>query len=153
MPWRRTRPDVGISKPAIIRRVVVLPDPEGPSIEKNSPSRTSRSTWSTATSPTPATSLTPDRATRRPVSPPVEKTFVSPSSRIAGTASRWLAGAGDATGAAVDGGGAQRVLGLGAAAQGDGRRRSPRAERCRTLPVGSRARPNGGAGVAHDGPG
>src|SRR5881275_2080113 len=32
-----------------MRRQVVLPDPEGPSIEKNSPSRTSRSMPSTAT--------------------------------------------------------------------------------------------------------
>ena len=48
-PWRRTRPAVGISNPAIIRSVVVLPDPDGPSIEKNSPSRTSRSMPSTAT--------------------------------------------------------------------------------------------------------
>jgi hypothetical protein len=28
---------VGCSNPAIIRNVVVLPQPEGPSIEKNSP--------------------------------------------------------------------------------------------------------------------
>ena len=38
-PWRSTRPSVGSSKPAIIRSVVVLPEPDGPSIEKNSPSR------------------------------------------------------------------------------------------------------------------
>ena len=31
------RPLVGCSKPAIIRSVVVLPQPDGPSIEKNSP--------------------------------------------------------------------------------------------------------------------
>ncbi len=43
------RPDVGSSKPPIMRRVVVLPQPDGPSSEKNSPSRTSRSMWSTAT--------------------------------------------------------------------------------------------------------
>src|SRR5687768_11396335 len=43
------RPDVGCSKPPIIRRVVVLPQPDGPSRLKNSPSRTSRSMWSTAT--------------------------------------------------------------------------------------------------------
>ena len=50
-PRRRGRscPRSGCSKPAIIRRQVVLPEPEGPSIEKNSPSRTSRSTPSTAT--------------------------------------------------------------------------------------------------------
>ena len=48
-PWSRIRPSVGSSKPAIIRSVVVLPEPDGPSIEKNSPSRTSRSMPSTAT--------------------------------------------------------------------------------------------------------
>ena len=64
-PWRRIRPSVGSSKPAIIRSVVVLPEPDGPSIEKNSPSRTSRSMPSTA-----ATS--PNR-------------FVTPSSRTAGS--------------------------------------------------------------------
>ena len=37
-PSSRTRPLVGSSKPAIMRSVVVLPDPDGPSIEKNSPS-------------------------------------------------------------------------------------------------------------------
>ena len=31
------RPASGASKPAIMRRVVVLPQPLGPSIEKNSP--------------------------------------------------------------------------------------------------------------------
>ena len=51
-PWSRIRPAVGSSKPAIIRNVVVLPEPDGPSIEKNSPSRTSRSRPATAmTSP------------------------------------------------------------------------------------------------------
>ena len=48
-PPSSTLPEVGASNPAIIRRQVVFPDPEGPSIEKNSPSRTSRSTPSTAT--------------------------------------------------------------------------------------------------------
>ena len=47
-PPRKTFPDVGASKPAIIRSTVVLPDPDGPSIEKNSPSRISRSRSSTA---------------------------------------------------------------------------------------------------------
>jgi len=37
------------TKPAMSRRVVVLPEPDGPSIEKNSPSATSRSRRSTAT--------------------------------------------------------------------------------------------------------
>src|SRR6188508_298697 len=61
-----TRPAVGVSNPAIIRRVVVFPDPDGPSIEKNSPSRTSRSTPSTATT-------SPNR-------------FTTPSNRTAGAA-------------------------------------------------------------------
>ena len=47
-PWSRIWPLVGSSKPAIIRRVVVLPQPDGPSIEKNSPSAMRRSTCSTA---------------------------------------------------------------------------------------------------------
>src|SRR6476659_1804316 len=42
-------PLVGSSKPAIIRSVVVLPDPEGPSIVKNSPGAISRSIPPTAT--------------------------------------------------------------------------------------------------------
>ena len=36
-PSSRTVPWVGSSKPAIIRIVVVLPQPDGPSMEKNSP--------------------------------------------------------------------------------------------------------------------
>jgi hypothetical protein len=43
-----TRPSVGSMKPAIIRRIVVLPQPEGPRIEKNSPSRTLKVTSLTA---------------------------------------------------------------------------------------------------------
>src|SRR6476660_5434468 len=39
-PSRRIAPDVGSSSPAIIRSVVVLPHPEGPRRQKNSPSRT-----------------------------------------------------------------------------------------------------------------
>src|SRR5262245_381406 len=47
-----TSPLVGWSKPATRRRQVVLPEPDGPSIEKNSPSRISRLTPSPAlTSP------------------------------------------------------------------------------------------------------
>jgi hypothetical protein len=37
VPCRYTVPAVGSSKPATIRIVVVLPQPEGPSREKNSP--------------------------------------------------------------------------------------------------------------------
>ena len=50
-PGRRAgrRPPVGSSKPAIMRSVVVLPEPDGPSSEKNSPWAMSRSTPATAT--------------------------------------------------------------------------------------------------------
>src|SRR6476646_8304985 len=67
-------PEVGASKPPIIRNVVVLPHPDGPSRLKNSPARTSRSIWSTTTaSPnclTTSTSLTSTVGTfaRTPVS-------------------------------------------------------------------------------------
>src|SRR5262245_20600385 len=44
----RTCPAVGCSKPAISLRHVVLPEPEGPSMAKNSPATISRSTPSTA---------------------------------------------------------------------------------------------------------
>ena len=43
------RPESASSKPAISRSVVVLPHPEGPSSEKNSPRPTSIVTLSTAT--------------------------------------------------------------------------------------------------------
>ena len=41
-PSRRIWPDVGNSRPAIILSVVVLPQPEGPSRQKNSLSRTTK---------------------------------------------------------------------------------------------------------------
>ena len=41
-------PAVGVSKPAIIIRVVVLPEPLGPSRVRNSPERMSSETPSTA---------------------------------------------------------------------------------------------------------
>src|SRR5215212_6845078 len=44
-----TRPLSGISKPAMMRRLVVLPQPDGPSSEKNSPALMSSVTPSTAT--------------------------------------------------------------------------------------------------------
>src|SRR4051812_41563971 len=47
-PRRRMRPEVGSSKPAIMRSVVVLPQPLGPSREKNSPAPISRSIALTA---------------------------------------------------------------------------------------------------------
>ena len=48
-PRSSTAPSSGRSKPAIIRRQVVLPDPDGPSIVKNSSVSIESSTWSTAT--------------------------------------------------------------------------------------------------------
>ena len=48
-PFRRISPASGRSNPASMRRVVVLPQPEGPRIEKNSPGATSNDTPSTAT--------------------------------------------------------------------------------------------------------
>src|SRR5215208_1269026 len=45
-------PEVGCSKPAIIRRVVVFPQPEGPRSEKNSPPGMWRSMPSTAVTST-----------------------------------------------------------------------------------------------------
>ncbi len=47
-PRRRMRPLVGCSKPAIMRSVVVLPQPDGPSIVKNSPSAIGKSAPRTA---------------------------------------------------------------------------------------------------------
>ena len=46
---RRILPDVGNSKPAIILKVVVFPQPEGPRRTKNSPLWMVRSDSSTAT--------------------------------------------------------------------------------------------------------
>ena len=50
-PFRRISPEVGSSKPAIMRRVVVFPHPEGPRNVTNSPRRTSRLKSSTAVNP------------------------------------------------------------------------------------------------------
>src|SRR4051794_32634711 len=47
-PPTRMRPASGVSKPAIMRSVVVLPHPDGPSRAKNSPAAIVRSTPSTA---------------------------------------------------------------------------------------------------------
>ena len=38
-PFMRMSPAAGVSKPAIIRISVVLPQPDGPRIEKNDPAR------------------------------------------------------------------------------------------------------------------
>src|SRR5687768_6731332 len=47
LPETTIEPSVGYSKPAIMRRMVVLPQPEGPSRVMNSPLLTARSTLST----------------------------------------------------------------------------------------------------------
>src|SRR5882724_10854919 len=47
-PSNSIAPVSGFSKPAIMRRVVVLPQPEGPNRPKNSPCSTSRETSATA---------------------------------------------------------------------------------------------------------
>ena len=49
VPSSRIAPAVGISKPAIIFRIVVLPQPDGPSREKNSPRAMLKQASSTAT--------------------------------------------------------------------------------------------------------
>src|SRR5688572_20226857 len=53
-----TRPDVGASRPAIMRSVVVLPQPEGPTNVKNSRSPISTDTSSTAVTRRPKCLLT-----------------------------------------------------------------------------------------------
>ena len=50
-PLRSISPEVGRSKPAIIRRVVVFPHPEGPKKVTNSPRLTSRVKSETALKP------------------------------------------------------------------------------------------------------
>ena len=47
-PFSQTSPLVGVSKPAIIRRMVVLPQPDGPSNEKNAPRGIASETSATA---------------------------------------------------------------------------------------------------------
>src|SRR4051812_12502387 len=58
-------PASGCSNPAIRRRHVVFPEPEGPSIEKNSPARMSRSRPSTALTE-PKWRSTPEKRTAQP---------------------------------------------------------------------------------------
>src|ERR1051325_10536641 len=48
VPWNSIEPPSGFSRPAIMRKVVVLPQPDGPSSPKNSPWLTSRDTSATA---------------------------------------------------------------------------------------------------------
>src|SRR5215467_7604866 len=59
LPPISTSPSVGCSKPAIRRRDVVLPQPDGPRNEWNDPRRIAKLTWSTAaTSPNRLVTLT-----------------------------------------------------------------------------------------------
>src|SRR5262245_34371828 len=67
------RPRVGWSRPATIRRVVVLPHPEGPRSAKNSPCGTVRSRLSTAVNVAKLL-VTPSR--RRSLEPPEDSSAV-----------------------------------------------------------------------------
>src|SRR5262245_1495136 len=64
MPLSRMRPSLGRSRPATRLRMVLLPQPDGPTTATNSPARTSRLTRSMATS-----GETPSGATKRLVTP------------------------------------------------------------------------------------
>src|SRR5882672_2278783 len=68
-PWMLTVPPVGCSKPAIRRRHVVLPEPDGPSMAKNSRSLMSKLTSSTAFT-TPKCRATLRNETATEFSPP-----------------------------------------------------------------------------------
>ncbi len=57
----KMRPLVGSISRLIMRRVVVLPQPEGPTSTQISPSGTSRVRWSTATAPDSYCLVTPSR--------------------------------------------------------------------------------------------
>ena len=56
-------PEVGASRPAIVRRSVVLPQPDGPSNAKNSPSSIARSSSSIARTPPGNTLVSRSRRT------------------------------------------------------------------------------------------
>src|SRR5262245_50857689 len=78
VPSSRILPSVGCSNPAIIRRVVVLPQPDGPSIEKNSPLGMSTLIPATAaTSPKRLTRST--RETSPAIKPPYQSSDVGRS--------------------------------------------------------------------------
>src|SRR5205814_9437896 len=66
----RMSPAVGGVKPATIMRVVVLPDPLGPSNVTNSPGATSRSTCATAVT-SPYRLVNPERTSRPLCLPPL----------------------------------------------------------------------------------
>src|SRR3954453_8391612 len=78
-PPRAIEPDVGVSRPATIRNVVVLPQPEGRSRAKNEPLGTSRSSASTALKA--PKSLVNDLSCRPTASCPPTGAVVSASTR------------------------------------------------------------------------
>src|SRR5262245_18816457 len=69
----RISPASGCSKPAMRRRQVVLPEPDGPSMAKNSPAAIARSTPSTART-APKWRVTPAIATAAVAAAPAEET-------------------------------------------------------------------------------
>ena len=66
----RISPEVGVSSPAIMRRSVVFPDPEGPRKTRNSPSRVSRFTLLTAPSSPSLNTLVRLRVSTTAIGPP-----------------------------------------------------------------------------------
>src|SRR5882762_8744307 len=60
-PPMRISPEVASSRPPTMRRTVVLPEPDGPTSTRTSPSATSRSSEETATAPPGNALVTPDR--------------------------------------------------------------------------------------------
>src|SRR5215813_9149328 len=76
-PPIRISPAVGCSKPAIMRRRVVFPEPEGPRKTRNSPSRVSRFTSLTAPSSPSLNTLVSLRVSTTAIKPPC--LFVLPS--------------------------------------------------------------------------
>src|SRR5436190_19430293 len=71
------------SSPAVIRRSVVLPDPEGPTKTRNSPSPIVRSTESTATVPPSKTFVTPSKPSSAIAPVPVRRDEVAVPERAA----------------------------------------------------------------------
>ena len=82
------RPAVGSSNPAIIRSVVVLPQPDGPMIEKNSPRSIRRSRLRTATS-SPKRFSTPLMSTAASLIGPGRCRACCPCARTAPASRRW----------------------------------------------------------------
>src|SRR5262245_3576401 len=77
LPPIRISPAVGVSRPAIMRRRVVFPEPEGPRKTRNSPSRVSRFTSLTAPSSPSLNTLVSLRVSTTAIKPPC--LFVLPS--------------------------------------------------------------------------